>query len=189
MNKGNVIGEIAGEVLEQGGSIVGQTVKQIAKTPTDLAKTAGGQVNPIQKPQENQVDSNKASVGQNQTNVDAKKINEDVVKSLYEKSGNKNIDQKTQENLQKMAEEHLEKTPEELQKIEKLKQELHQTTYYQPLINPQKQEEERPAAKIEKEKQQEEQKKLEEIKEEKKKEPLAVQRAKRTTEMFRGVSG
>lgn len=188
MNKGNIFGEIASEVLEQGGSVVGQTAKQIIKTPTDLAKTAGGQINPVQPPQENQIDPNKTSVGQNQTNADAKKINEDVVKSLYEKSGNENIDQKTQEHLQKMAEEHPEKTPEELQEIEKLKQELHQTTYYQPLINPQKQEE-RPAEKIEKEKRQEEEKKMDELKEEEKKEPLAVHQAERKTEIFRGVSG
>lgn len=188
MNKGNVIGEIAGEVLEQGGSLVKQTAKQVVKTPTDLAKTAGGQINPVQKPQENRLDANKTALDQTQTNKNTQKINEDVVKGLYEKSGNKNIDQKTQENLQKIAKEHPEKTPEELQKMEKLRQELHQTTYYQPLTNPQKKEE-RPAEKVEKERQQEEQKKLEEIKEEKKKQPLSVHRAERKAEMFRGVSG
>lgn len=187
MSKGNIFGDIVGEVLEQGGSVVGQTAKQIIKTPADLAKTAGGQINPTQSSQDNQMDKNKTS--QDQKNSDTQKASEDIVKNLYGKTDDKNTDLKPQENLQKTTNEHPEKTPEELQKIEKLKQELHQTTYYQPLINPQKQEEERPAEKVEREEQQEEQKKLEEIKEEEKKVPLAVERAERKTEMFRGVSG
>ncbi|MCL5432735.1 MAG: hypothetical protein M1524_01300 [Patescibacteria group bacterium] len=190
INKGGILGDIAGEMLEQGQAATKQVGKQIVNAPSDLAKTAGSQITggsdqPAQAPNE------PSTI---QQNADQTKQTQDVVKSLYgvgDKNTNQSSSQQSQQNqIRKITEEHPEKTPEELQKLQKLRQELHQTTYYQPLTNPPKPPEERQGEKIQKE--EEEKKKMEElqIKEEKKKEPpVAVQRAKNKTEMFRGASG
>ena len=65
----------------------------------------------------------------------------------------------------------------------------HKNTYFDPTFNPPKKEQ--PVAeRLEQEKMQEEQKKMQELEEQKKKdEPIALARAKRTTEMNRGASG
>ena len=76
---------------------------------------------------------------------------------------------------------------QEKQKLAKLRQELHQTTYYEPTFNPPKKQEERPAEKVEKEKK-EEQMELQQ-KEAKKPPEIAVQRAQQKTESFPGASG
>lgn len=68
-----------------------------------------------------------------------------------------------------------------------LRNRLHNETYYQPLIAPAKQQEERAAEKVEREKQEERwdlQKK-----EEKKPAPLAVKQGQQSAEVHRGVSG
>ncbi|MCL5438980.1 MAG: hypothetical protein M1268_03250 [Patescibacteria group bacterium] len=189
INKGGILGDIAGEILEQGGAITKQTAQQIAGNAPAMVKTAGSQIasgssdQSAQKPDE---------INSAQQKSDQAKQTQDIVKSFYgvgDKNVNANQNNSQQNQIQKIAEKHPEKTPEEIQKMQKLRAELHQTTYYQPLTNPPKPPEERQGEKIQKE--EEEKKKMEElqIKEEKKKEPIAVQRAQNKTEAFRGASG
>ena len=78
------------------------------------------------------------------------------------------------------------KTPEEQKKLMELRQQLH-GQYYQNLVNPPKQQEDRPAQKIEREKK-EEMQDLQQ-KEAKKPPPLATQRARERVEKFPGASG
>ncbi len=71
----------------------------------------------------------------------------------------------------------------------KAHKEQHKVVYFDPTFNPPKKEQ--PVAdRLEQEKQEEDQKKMQQIEEQKKKdEPIALSRAKRTTEMNRGASG
>jgi hypothetical protein len=86
-----------------------------------------------------------------------------------------------------MSSEEQEKL-ETQQKLEALRKQLHDEVYYEPLINPKKQEEEeRPAERVERQ-EKEEMQDLEQ-KEADKPPPIALQRAQTTTEMNRGVSG
>ena len=81
------------------------------------------------------------------------------------------------------------------QKLAKLRQELHQTEYYEPLIayekkKPGQEEEEGAAERVEKQEKEEEQKKMQlEEKKVKETQDLATSRAQRTTEANRGVAG
>ncbi len=80
------------------------------------------------------------------------------------------------------------KTPDEAQKLEALRKKLHEEMYYIPLTKrQQRQEEERPAEKVEREKMEE--LKLEDEKKKKEPPPLAVQMAAQKAEKFPGVSG
>ncbi len=80
------------------------------------------------------------------------------------------------------------KTPDEAQQLEVLRKKLHDEVYYIPLTKrQQRQEEERPAEKVEREKMEE--LKLEDEKKKKKPPPLAVQMASNKAEQFPGVSG
>lgn len=185
-----IIGEIGMEVLEQGGSLVKQTAKQIAQTPSDLTKAAGSQVNP-QTPKQ----------GEGQKNIQGPVVdtskqsqNQDLVKSLYgptdkDKKQPSQAQKLTQQSMEELAEKNPQKSAEEIQKMQQLRQQLHATTYYQKLTTPpaKPKEEERPKEKVEKEKKME---LLEEKEKEKKKPPpLAVERAQNKAERFRGVSG
>ena len=170
MKIGGILGEIGAEVLEQGGSLVKQGGKQIAGTPSDLAKTVGAQVNPIsvpsQEPPEKAEESSQAATADK-----SKQTQDDMLKAMYGKSDKKETELQAMQkkSAEEVAQKHPEMTPEEVQKAQQLKQQLHQE-YYQGLINPPKQQEERPAEKVEKEKEKEEMEDLE--KEKKKPEPL-----------------
>lgn len=74
------------------------------------------------------------------------------------------------------------------QKMLQLRNQLHQSTYYQPLITRQKTQEEveRPAERVDRQKQEE---RWELQKKEEKKQPIAVGRAQNKTETHRGSSG
>ena len=157
---------IFGEILEQGTSVVKQTVKQVAKTPTDLAKAAGKQVK----------GSDQAQSPDKTT--DEKIKTKEFVKDLYKPKDDLNADER--KNVQKSPEET------EEQKIAKLRQELH-SVYYQKLVNPPKAPQEKPAEKVEREKK-EERWELQE-KEKKKPPPLAVQRGAQKAEKYPGASG
>lgn len=79
------------------------------------------------------------------------------------------------------------KEMEDKQKMEALRQRLHSEYYQQLTQRPKTQEEaERPAEKVERQEMEDLQQKQEE---DKKKQPIAVTRAERSTEMFRGASG
>lgn len=157
---------IFGEILEQGASVVKQTVKQVAKMPSDLAKAGAKQVK-----------------GTDQTQIpdqtaDEKAKTEEFVKDLYKSSGKPELNKKG--SVQKPPEETKE------QKLAKLRQELH-SNYYQRLVNSPKPPEEKPAEKVEREKK-EERWELEQ-KEKKKPPPLAVQRGAQKAEKYPGASG
>ena len=73
------------------------------------------------------------------------------------------------------------------QRLVALRKELHNEVYYDPLVNPKKQEEERSAQRVERQ-EKEEMQDLEQ-KNADKPPPIAVQRAQTSTEINRGVSG
>lgn len=162
---------IFGEILEQGTSVVKQTVKQAAKTPSDLAKAGAKQVISLRQGSAGQADKV-------QSDIDEKAKTEEFVKDLYKPSGKPELNKKG--SVQKPPEETKE------QKLAKLRQELH-SNYYQRLVNPPKPPEEKPAEKVEREKK-EERWELEQ-KEKKKPPPLAVQRAAQKAEKYPGASG
>lgn len=169
-------GGLLGDILEQGGTLAKQTVKQVATTPVSLVKTAAKQagVSPTQK--------EPSTSDQQQTKAQT----EEVVKHLY---GAKDASQNNHASIAEGAQgesKDSKRTPEEIQKIEQLRKQLH-GQYYQSIINPPKQQEERPVEKVEREQQEQQMELIE--KEKKKPQPIAVQRAKNTTESFRGVSG
>lgn len=187
-------GGIIGEVLETGGSLVKHTAKSIVKTPTDLAKAAGSQIG---AKSQGQGENSGVKADQNQDVASSDQQTKEVVDYLYgakkpqgqqAAQSNQNPQQQSPVNqalgITKKPEE---KSPEETQKLQKLRQELHQTTYYQPLTNPKNQEEERPAEKVEREKKQKMQEEFQ--KEQKKPPPLSVKRARERVERLRGVSG
>ena len=151
MNKVKV--GILGEILEQGGSGISQ-----------IPKTVKSQVLPSSQNSQNE-----------------KSQNEEIVKSLYEKSDSSQTPPQTEND-----EDQLAKTRNELLTKKQAHQQQHDITYYNPTFNPPKQEEARPAEKVEQEKQQE----MQELqqKEAKKPKPLAVDRAQ-NIEKFRGASG
>lgn len=151
---------IIGEIIEQGKTVVKQTGKQVAKLPSDLAKTAGSQV-----------------IGSDAQKSKAE--TREFVKSIY------GADEKTARlDSARLATTETQKGTE-AQKLQKLRQELH-SKYYQRTFNPPKQEEERPAEKVEKEKREE---MIDLQQKEKKKPPVLVQRARERVEKFPGASG
>lgn len=184
------------EMIEQGGTLVKQMGKQAVQVPSDLAKAAKSQVAPITTPQsgiagQGPVPAAGAEVavdGKNAGDAKAKKDTQDIVKSLYGiQDGKKELSKEEQKRQEELLAKHKAKSPEEIQQIQKLKQELHQTTYYQPLVTPPKQPEEKPVEKIEREKKEEE---FELQKKEKEKPtPLAVQRGRESAEKHPGASG
>lgn len=154
-----------GEILEQGATVVKQTIKQVAKTPGDLAKAGTKQIKGSDQAQ-----------AADQNPADDKTKTKEFVKDLYKPLKNSEPSPKDAKNPEETKE----------QKLAKLRQELH-ANYYQNLINPPKPKEEKAAEKVEREKK-EERWELQE-KEKKKPPPLAVQRAAQKAEKFPGASG
>lgn len=170
------------EVLEQGGSIVGQAAKQIAKTPSDLAKAAASQVAP--------------GAGQgtgDATDIARDKDTQDFVKDLYgssQKSPQNQVTNQPAAQSQNPLNNLSQKSPEDQKKLLDLQKKLHDEVYYQPLVNPPKPQEERPAEKIEREKEEE---KMEQLQDDQKKqkddESVAAVRAQQRVEKYPGASG
>ncbi len=165
------------EIVEQGGSVTKQVGQTVKKAPTDMAKAAVSQVAGSQTPTDTPLDAIQQDSGDAQ----------DFVKDLYgaKKPGSTpaHPTSKTPVDPTKLQNA---KTPEEAEKLESLRRELH-SDYYQKLTHPDKQQELRPAEKVEEEKKKE-MIELQE-KEAKKPAPLSVQRAQNKAEQFRGVSG
>ena len=174
-----------GEILEHGQSAAKVIKKQVADTAKATAsQIVGGAAQADQ-------------AGQNQPPG----VDKNFVKDLYGIKDNTQLQskqaqpqspsQKATSDANPTANPELARDPkkiEEQQRLVKLRQELHQTTYYEPLVNPKKEKpEERPAEKVEGEKKQE-QIELQQ-KEKKKPAPLAVKRAQTSAEANRGVSG
>jgi uncharacterized protein YjbJ (UPF0337 family) len=172
---------ILGEVLEKGQSIVQKTGKAAADSATGAVKTAAGQIVGDSSSQTG-ADETRSTVSDNQQSADDKVQVEELVKDLYAPSKPQNT-----QNLQDPSLVKSQSKPEEQAKLASVRQKLHDEVYYDPLVNPAKPQEERPAEKVENEKKQE----MTDLqqKEAKKPAPVAVQRAQQTAEKFRGVSG
>ncbi len=160
MSKGTVLEE----VLETGGSAAKQAGKSIIGAVSDAGKAAGSQI------------------------TGRSKDTQDIVKSLYEKSGqntDRSSNKSTNQNFQQP--EDTAQGIEKKKKLEELRAQLHREVYYDPLVNPPKpKEEERPAEKVERDKMQD----LQENEQKKKdKPPPLVQKTQQRVEKYPGTIG
>ena len=191
-----------GEMLERGQSTVKNATKSAKQGAQNFARTGLGQVTGLQTPAPQQSDqgtneqANAAAQNQQKmSDEEAKKFLQDLYGSPDKKSDpDKSKTQGTQNPQNPIAQAvgatpknpNKGKSPEELAKIEALRQQLH-GDYYQTLVNPQKPQEEPVTEKLEREGQEE---KMTELETEKKKPPpIAVQKVQQSAEKFRGVSG
>lgn len=184
MNKSGILDDALGQL----GGLAKQTGKAVVKTPAQLGQTAAKQVGIAPETAEAQI-GKEATVSQTNQQAMAevrKKQNSEIVKSMYAESDKKGKENPQQKEVVELVQENPKKTPEEIQKMAKLKQQLHQTTYYQPLVTPPKQPEEKPAEKVEREKMEDLQEKQVKQEEEAKKRP--IQQAQ-NIEKFRGSAG
>lgn len=173
---------ILGKTLGQLGDIVKATGQQIVKAPSGIIGGVGEQVG---ENTESPAQENKSAVD----SVSPNKDNEEFIKGLYGRSENpqkESSDKSNEVKDEEFKKQIKDKTPEEQKKLLELRQQLH-SQYYQNLVNPPKQQEERPAEKVENEKKQE----MVDLqkKEDKKPQPLAVTREQNKAEQFRGASG
>lgn len=176
-----------GEAVETLGSAAGQSVKTAAQASGQVVQDIGSQIGmPIPSAQgTNETQTNTSA--QNPTPVRTKDT-EDMLKGIYASTN-------PQSGLNEFGQQGSpdQKTAQEQTEIEKARKELHELkqqhkeTYYNPTFNQPPKQEERPAEKIERE----EQEKEVELQEQQKNEPppLALDRAKKATESFRGVRG
>ena len=184
-----------GEMLEKGQQTVQNTVKSAV---SDIAGSVTSQIGV--KPEASPDAQGKAQTqAQNQTQVQSPPSGEpaipqaaatpetiELVKEFYAPS----------DDNQKVSPVDKQKSDAEAQaKLQKLRQELHQTEYYEPLIayekkKPGQGEEEGAAERVEKQEKEEQQKKMElEEKKAKEKQDIATSRAQRAVEANRGVAG
>ncbi len=159
MNKGGLLSDVLDTVKDETKAIARTAKTQV--TGEEKEKTAS------------QVEKKEASSVKSQSNPEETKK---IVKHLY------GADAASVSDAEKQQKEARDK-----QKEQDLLKQLHDESYYQPLVNPAKQQEEKPAEKIEREKMEELQQ--EEEKEKKKPKPLAVQMEQSKAERSRGVSG
>lgn len=176
MSKSGVIG--AEEALESGVSLTKKAGKGIAKSASDTAKAATSQLG---------------------ITTASDQDTKDFVKDLYGQGSKKQLTTNNQNSQNTSAQSSSQKTsddagslksPEEQQKLAEVRTKLqkrHDEVYYQPLINPSKPPEERPAEKVENEKQEEMQEL--EVKKKEKPPPLAIQRGQTKAERFPGGGG
>lgn len=185
MNNGGLLGE----ALEQGVSLVKQTGKQIAQAPKSFIQGAASQVTgkPIQSQNGKSAPTPTQAEKLPQVDPKAAAQTKEFVDDLYAPTHQNGNQQNPQAALQAADQKSFEDQQHIASVREKLRQELHNTVYYQPLINQKRQEELRPAEKVEQEKKKE-MIDLQE-KEQKKPQPLSVMREQNKTEMFRGASG
>jgi hypothetical protein len=198
-----MISQIGGfeDVIETGRSTAQNIKKSATAGAVNFAKTTTGQITGSQAsvtPQNDQGTNEAATAAQKQMSDDQAK---QFLKDLYgptkpqggdiKNSGNKPAAQNSNQSLiQQVAgitpkNPNEGKKPEEIAKMQSLRNTLHQE-YYQNLTNPQKPKEESITEKLENEKQLEQ---LEEVEKEKKKpDPLATVK-KGTGETMVGVSG
>ncbi len=184
---------IIGEILETGQSTVRKNVKQAA---SDFAKSAKVQITGSQNDQGTNEQANVAAQNQQKmSDDDAKKFLQDLYgRSDKNSAPDKSKTQGTQNPQNPISQSvgivpknpNEGKSPEELAKIEALRQQLH-GDYYQNLTNRRKPEEEHVAEKLDREEQEE---KFEDLEKEKKKPPKLPQTQKVGTGEFAvGVSG
>lgn len=186
---------ILGGALNQLGQTVKQAAKQVVKLPEEMGRDAGEQIGgsaQLRQGSEEQAKQNASSESKGWQS-DEERIR--FLKDLYgsaQPSPGATAGKAEQNLLKEPAPSTFAKAsaakPEEQKALMELRNQLHKENYYDPTFNPpKKQEEERPAEKVEMEKKQEMQE-LEQ-KEAKKPPPLAVQRERNKAEMFRGAAG
>jgi hypothetical protein len=193
---------ILGGALNQLGQTAKQAGKQIVRMPEEMTGDLGEQLG-INKDQAAASAQGSSEPKQGQWQSDEERIK--FLQDLYgktdqekqnpseEKSKTKQTSAnplvKSEENKQpsEFQEQIADKSPEEQKELIELRNQLHKEVYYDPLINPVKKQEERPAEKVENEKKQE----MMDLqkKEEKKPQPIAVVREQNKAEMFRGAAG
>ncbi len=178
--------------LNQLGQSAKQAIKQVVKVPGEMAEDAGAQIR--EKTDANLPSGGQSSQEQPESRFSSDEERKEFLKRLYGKSETSNLDQaeKDQKDKGKSLKDNeferqiANKTPQEQEQLRQLRKALH-GEYYQQLVNPKRQEEERPAEKVEKEKkiemQELEQKKAE------RPPPLPIQRAQERVEKFPGASG
>lgn len=186
-------------LLKKGLGQIGNLGKQIGKGVVDegkkTAKAVVTQVGLEQIP-ENQVEKKTGAPEQEKeaSNLqkNAQDANANFVKSLYGKTEQK-TNEKPASSMQQMtaqaSEENPDKSPEEIQKMVQLRQQLHKEKYYDPTFNRPKQEEEKPQERVERLEEEEKKKKMELMEKKEKKKPVAVGIAEKKIEVHRGASG
>ncbi|MBI4079533.1 MAG: hypothetical protein HY429_04535 [Candidatus Levybacteria bacterium] len=164
------------EILQEEAKITGKAAMQQITGMSDDQKKQAGQA--AQQQGSNEKTQKAPTQQQNPSSEEGgnEQATKEFVKELYESDEPAITPDQAQQ-----------KEMEDKQKMEALRQKLH-SEYYQQLTNrPKTQEEaERPAEKVDRQEMEDLQKKQEE---DQKKQPIAVNRAERTTEMFRGASG
>lgn len=174
MNKTGIIGGI----LEELETTIGQVGQQVKSVPKAVGQTVASQTG--------------VAPGTPVSGQQAGDINKEVVKSLYAKSDPKagqNVPPQPPQASAPSDSQASPQSPEEAAKLAEARQKLqahqkqHKETYYDPLVNPPKREEERPAEKVEKEEEQEEAKEMElEQKKQKGDQDIAATRARERVE-------
>lgn len=171
INNGSLIGDAFEQFVETGK----QTGQAVANVPIDFTKTAVQQFKSVQQ----------SIPGEAGATPNALKEQQEAVKDLY---GVNDAPALTSEQL---AQQKQQSQSIDAQKVALLRgqiQQLHATQYYQPLITPRKQEEPRPAEKVEQEKQQDLWEK-QQIEAKKEQENISLAMATQRTERFRGTGG
>jgi hypothetical protein len=183
-----------GEMLEKGQQTVPKTVKSAV---SDVAGSVAGQLGV--KPEASPDAQGKAQTqAQNQAQAQSQPPAENTIPQAASSPETKELVKEfyapSDDSAPASPADKQKAQAEAQQKLAKLRQELHQSTYYEPLIAYEKkkpgQEEEGAAERVEKQEKEEEQKKMElEEKKAKESKDIATSRAQRAVEANRGVAG
>jgi hypothetical protein len=200
---------ILGGALNQLGQTAKQAGKQIIKMPEEMTGDLGEQLGmnkdqtaasaqgfaPVRseanEPKQGQWRSDEERIKFLQDlygKTDQEKQNPSEEKSKTKQtSANPLVKSEESKQPSEFQEQIADKSPEEQKELIELRNQLHKEVYYDPLVNPVKKQEERPAEKVENEKKQE----MMDLqkKEDKKPQPIAVVREQNKAEMFRGAAG
>lgn len=204
--KTGLLGDVASGIGQVGKDIG----KELVQTPKNVTKAAGQQIaNPLETLEEKEKKKQKEKPKESFASDSDRS---EWLRQLYGPSEKKepldNVQGKSTVQPQNILEEaqivqikdpNSGKTPEEIQKMVSLKQQLHQQQYFNPTFNkPTKQSETEEREKEQQEKYETEQQRMQRLsqedmqkkqKEQEKKKPIAVQREQNKAEMFRGAAG
>jgi hypothetical protein len=182
---------ILGGTLNQLGQTVKKAGQQAVKVPKELTRDADEQIEGKRKPAEEKKPDELDKLKQGGWSSDEERIM--FLRRLYgysknygEDNGNK-LNELKDKKPSEFEEQIKDESPEEKMKLAGLRNQLHKENYYDPLVNPSRKQEERPAEKVEQEKKQEMQDLQQ--KEADKPPPLAVVKERNKAEMFRGAAG
>jgi hypothetical protein len=177
MDKHGTLGKL-GDLGGKATSVIGDEVKNIAKTVK--SQVTGLEEVGTEKSKTHQASEQSVAA---QLNQPSREQNQELVKEIYGIQKDGVIPSKEQaEEKSKISKT---KDEQKLQELRALAQRLHKDTYYDPLVERAKpqEEEERAQERVERQEEEEEKKDWLKEQEEKKKAPVAVSRAQRTTEM------